>query len=239
MYYVDFYAGESYDYQEQESSLGLTEKLENYSTYINSGNCPVNIPVYVRLVGKPTSESIIHDFTVSEVETESIQNVYMPYFSDDKTKLCINTNAKDILYVPKYVKSIPSAEDLYMNVFDYDLDETSYIENFKDMDLAGTDTSVNVREFKNNRISAEVSSKAASFINFSQNYYPGWKAYVNGRQVPVHMVNGLIQGIEVPAGDSTVEFKFQPASIYIGGAISLATLLVLLLYIIWERKNYE
>ena len=51
------------------------------------------------------------------------------------------------------------------------------------------------------------------------------------------MVNGLIQGIEVPEGDSTIEFKFQPISIYIGGAVSILTLAIALFVIIKEKRN--
>ena len=237
MYYVDFYGGELYDKPEQQASLTLTEAQKEYSAYINSGDSTVSDVVYVRFVGLPNSEGTIRNFTVSKVDTQNIKNVYVPYYTDEKTKIYINTNAKDVLYTPKTVESITSAVNIYTNVFDYSLVETSYIENFKNMDLTNADTKIKVMEFKNNRIRAKVSSIAASFVNFSQNYYPGWKAYVNGKQVPVYMVNGLIQGIEVPAGDSVIEFKFCPTSIYIGGVISLITLFIVIFIFIIERKK--
>ena len=239
MYYVDFYAGELYDSQEQQSSLKLTENQKHYYTYINSGNVPENGNVYVRFVGIPRSEGIIRNFKVNEVIAEKIDNVYTPYYQDEATQIYLNTNARDILYAPEAVKSISSFEDLYTNVFEYDLDDISYVEDFREIDLAGTETVINVTEFKNNSIKAEVSSAADTFINFSQNYYPGWRAYVNGKRVPVYMVNGLIQGIEVPAGVNIIEFKFRPVSIYIGGAISLITLCVGIMIILNERKKLQ
>ena len=237
MYYVDFYGGTLYDAPEQQVSLKLTENQSKYSAYINSGNSTVSGKVYVRFVGMPNSEGIIRNFTVSEMNTENVSNVYVPYYKDDKTKIYINAKARDVLYTPKTVKSIVSVDDIYTNVFDYSLDETSYIENFKDMDLTDADTKISVMDFKNNSILAKVYSTADSFVNFSQNYYPGWKAYVNGKQVPVYMVNGLIQGIEVPEGDSVIEFKFHPTSIYIGGVISLIALFAVVFIIIRERKK--
>ena len=237
IYYVDFYAGESYDSLLQQAPLILTEDRKNYNAYIYSGESP-DI-VNVRFVGINYCGGTIHNFTVSEVEDEIIENVYIPYYSDESTKIYLNTNAKDVIYTPKTVESINSVEDIYTNVFNYSLDETSYIENFKNIDLTDTNTEISAIDFKNNSIRAEVSSSTDTFVNFSQNYYPGWKAYVNGKQVPIYMVNGLIQGIEVPAGDSTIEFIFRPASIFIGGAISLITLLTAMLIIIIERKKLQ
>ncbi len=237
MYYVDFYAGELYDAPGQQVTLTLTEDRKEYNAYINSGEIPANSVVYVRFVGLPNNEGIIQNFSVTKMETEKISNIYVPYYSDEKTKIYINSNAKDILYTPRKVESISKVEDIYTNVLNYSLDDTSYIENFKKMDLIGIDTEISGIEFKNNSIRAKVSSTAGSFINFSQNYYPGWKAYVNGEKVPIYMVNGLIQGVEVPEGDSIIEFRFRPISIYLGGGISFLTLVIAIYVIIIEKKK--
>ncbi|MFA5138508.1 MAG: hypothetical protein WC728_04680 [Elusimicrobiota bacterium] len=41
---------------------------------------------------------------------------------------------------------------------------------------------------------------------------PGWKARLNGRPVPIRVVDGLLMGIDVPAADAfTAEFTFVPS----------------------------
>lgn len=238
-YYVDFYGGELYDAPEQQTSIIITEGTNEYSAYIYSGDSTVSDTIYARIIGNPISECIIRNFTVTEVDTQYIGSVYKPYYSDESIKIYTNANAKDILYTPKAVVSIDSVEDIYTNVFNYSLDDVNYIENYKNIDLTDVYTEIRAIDFKNNSIRAEVSSTADSFVNFSQNYFPGWRAYINGKPVHVYMVNGLIQGIEVPAGENIIEFKFQPVSIYIGGAISLITLCVAILILLNERKKLK
>jgi hypothetical protein len=56
-------------------------------------------------------------------------------------------------------------------------------------------------------------------------YYPGWRAYLNGREVPVHQTDYVFRGVRLPPGEHTVRFLFQPVSFRLGAAVTLATLL--------------
>jgi len=75
----------------------------------------------------------------------------------------------------------------------------------------------------------EYANSSASLAVFSEVYYAhGWNAYVDGQLVPHKRVNYLLRGLELPAGEHKVEFRFEPAT-YIGGEkISLAFNLALL-----------
>jgi len=59
-------------------------------------------------------------------------------------------------------------------------------------------------------------------------YYPaGWKAYVDGEEVPIYRANYLFRAVPVPAGEHTVTLRFEPESHRIGLIISwITTLLV-------------
>ena len=39
---------------------------------------------------------------------------------------------------------------------------------------------------------------------------PGWTAQINGNTAPVRTVDGLFQGVAVPAGEHRVTFSFTP-----------------------------
>ena len=59
--------------------------------------------------------------------------------------------------------------------------------------------------------------------------------------MPLYRVNYLLRGVEIPAGNHQIEFRFRPQSFYVGEKISLASSGILLFLIfgllIYEFKN--
>jgi hypothetical protein len=70
----------------------------------------------------------------------------------------------------------------------------------------------------------DVDAPQRGFLLLSDNYYPGWRATVNGAPVPIQRANYLFRLIEVPAGRSRVEFRFRPTSLAVGGVVSGLTI---------------
>jgi hypothetical protein len=62
----------------------------------------------------------------------------------------------------------------------------------------------------------------------SENYYPGWHAYVAGNETPIVRVNAVMMGVRVPSGSNTVNFVFDPLSVKLGALLTGLTLLGLL-----------
>ncbi len=58
-------------------------------------------------------------------------------------------------------------------------------------------------------------------------HYPGWKARVDGRSVPLERVNYLLKGVPLAAGDHSVELRYEPASWRAGWIVSLLGCLIL------------
>jgi hypothetical protein len=71
--------------------------------------------------------------------------------------------------------------------------------------------------------------------------YPGWKAYIDGKPVPVFSAQVLGKAVAVPAGQHDLVISFEPLSFRWGARISLATLIltvISLMLIQWRnRKN--
>lgn len=68
---------------------------------------------------------------------------------------------------------------------------------------------------------------------FSEIYYEnGWNAYIDGEPAGHFRVNYVLRGMIVPAGQHTVEFRFEPKIYARGEAVSLASSILLILLII-------
>ena len=83
-------------------------------------------------------------------------------------------------------------------------------------------SSIKLLKYNLNSIQYESFSTVNQFAVFSEIYYEnGWNAYVDGELKPHYQVNYVLRGMEIPAGKHTIEFKFEPKIIQIGGIISL------------------
>jgi hypothetical protein len=76
-----------------------------------------------------------------------------------------------------------------------------------------------------------------AFLYVSDTWYPGWHAYVDGKETKIYRANLAFRAVEVPKGKHTVVFKYVPMSFYIG--LCLTIIGILLCIYLWrrDRKN--
>jgi hypothetical protein len=67
--------------------------------------------------------------------------------------------------------------------------------------------------------------------------FPGWRVYVNGEQASIVTANYLFRGVFVPAGKSTIEFRYEPRSFWAGIAVALAAIVALASLMLYERRR--
>ena len=80
-----------------------------------------------------------------------------------------------------------------------------------------------------NRLRYDVSAPAKGLAVFSEIWYPaGWKAFVDGNEVPVLRADYALRALMIEEGDHEVEFVFDPASFTVGRNISLASSIAIL-----------
>jgi len=81
-----------------------------------------------------------------------------------------------------------------------------------------------------NRVEVKTASAAPSILVLSENHYPGWRAYVDGRAAEDLRVDYDLRGVVLAAGEHRVEFIYRPKSVLVGLLVSLLTLAALLLW---------
>lgn len=84
-----------------------------------------------------------------------------------------------------------------------------------------------VVQYSPNRASIRATLMDAGLLVLADVYYPGWKAFVDGRESKIYRANYVMRAVFLQAGEHTVEFRYEPLSFKIGAAISLASFFVL------------
>lgn len=97
-------------------------------------------------------------------------------------------------------------------------------------EYAGADSGrVELVYYSPNRLRYDVSAPAKGLAVFSEIWYPaGWKAFVDGNEVPVLRADYALRALMIEEGDHEVEFVFDPASFTVGRNISLASSIAIL-----------
>lgn len=195
--------------------------------------------VNFRIVAVTLEPLKITNVCLEEVSTEEPQQ-YRFVSQQEKYNIYENLFAKDLFYTPENVISVPETEraKLYIETQNYDILHTSYLfESGLDRDYSAAQVKISDIRLKNNSASAQVATDSECFINFSQTHYPGWKAFVDGKETEVYEVNGLIQGCFVPEGEHTVEFRFIPTVFYVGVALSALTIIICVACVCMEKRR--
>ena len=108
-----------------------------------------------------------------------------------------------------------------------------------------TTSLVRITAYEPNRLSYDVRSGKGGVIVFSEIYYPGWTATVDGQPAELGRVNYVLRALTVQPGDHKVELAFFPKSVdrtetvaYIG-LIALLLLIALGLGLVFRKRSTE
>jgi len=91
-------------------------------------------------------------------------------------------------------------------------------------------SSIRLVSYHPEKLVYQFNAGAEQLAVFSEVYYDkGWKAYIDGKEVPHFRADYLFRALVIPAGQHEVSFKFEPDTYYRGEKISLAASVLLLL----------
>ncbi|MGM9699664.1 MAG: YfhO family protein [Prevotella sp.] len=91
---------------------------------------------------------------------------------------------------------------------------------------------VKITEYEPNQLTYEVESQKGGVVVFSENYYPGWTATVDGKDVEVGRVNYILRAIRVAPGKHTVQLSFFPTTVDVTERIAYASYAILFAVIV-------
>jgi len=113
-----------------------------------------------------------------------------------------------------------------------------FLELKKKPTVPNLESAVKVITYENNRIVLEVNTPDAALLFMSETHYPGWKAYVDGREEEILRADYVFRAIPVGPGSHRIEVVYQPLSFKVGLTVSLLTIVMLGgVWLIFTTKN--
>lgn len=185
----------------------------------------------------------------STTNSDSIDNLFknkIPVLGMLNTKYLIynpganpltNTYALGNCWFVSDVKFVDNADAEMLSLGNTNLRNTAIVRTSYKNEIgkyeSDTTASIRMTEYLPNRIVYASKTKNPQFAVFSEVYYPkGWNAYIDGKQVPYINANYILRAMNIPAGEHTIEFRFEPQSYIVGNKISLASSILLVVLVI-------
>lgn len=103
-------------------------------------------------------------------------------------------------------------------------------------------SSIRLTSYEPNRLVYETSSPKDGVVVFSEIYYPGWQATIDGQPAKIARADYILRAMNVPAGKHVIEMRFDPKSLHVTESIAYSGLAILLvgliiLVVLFIRKN--
>ena len=106
---------------------------------------------------------------------------------------------------------------LYDDNFDH---QTIILEEDPQIKKTGQTGKVNLISYQPEIVKFAVDGQSDSLLYLSDNYFPGWKAYINGKETKIYRANYAFRAVVVPPGTNQVIFSYEPKSVIAGGLLS-------------------
>lgn len=96
-----------------------------------------------------------------------------------------------------------------------------------------SDSSAYIISYEPQEVIIQTKSNAPQMLFLSDNYYPGWKAYIDKKETKIYRANYAFRSIYLPKGDHKITFTYKPLSFQFGIIISLISVLLLLIIFVF------
>ena len=178
------------------------------------------------------------DSHISKGNMQVLNMLNTKYFILQTGKVNINPNVLGNAWFIKDVKIVENADDEILALNDFDASSIAVIDKRFQSSLGefSEDSSSNIKldEYQPNYLRYSSVSTKNQIAVFSEVYYDkGWNSYIDGELVSHFRANYILRAMNIPKGNHTIEFRFEPEIFKIGERISLASSILLIISLIF------
>jgi uncharacterized SAM-binding protein YcdF (DUF218 family) len=228
-------------------NMGGASFSENFTSYLYKsvgGYHPAKLRIYQDLIERQLSKQQPNMAVFNMLNTKY-------FIQKDRNgatqQVQLNDGALGSCWLVKNIVFVKNADAEMAALDNFNPKDTAFVQDtFKAAVpfLPEYDSTASIKLIKNDNdiVTYEFSAAKNQFAVFSEIFYKaGWKAYANGKVLPIAKTNYVLRGVALAPGKYTIEFKFEPEA-YLAGkkyggitSILLALSLLSLLYLVYSR----
>jgi hypothetical protein len=94
-----------------------------------------------------------------------------------------------------------------------------------------------IEQYSDQEVTIKAEAVTPSYLILTDTFYPGWDAFVDGRNIPVYRAYGDVRAVFLTSGVHQVIFKYEPLSFTLGAAISIISAILGGILVIQEKRT--
>ena len=153
---------------------------------------------------------------ILDMQPQYIDNINFPLaYSDKDVNIYLNPGYGDRVFNAYSVSYEHNDSDLYTAMRDSSLatlQNTLYYDDTTKLPstpLQKGSFSATLISSKNQDVKYKINSGSNQFAILTQTYYPGWKAYLNGKEVSIYRADGNFDAVFIPKGKYVLEVNIN------------------------------
>jgi len=97
-------------------------------------------------------------------------------------------------------------------------------------EISEDNSTANIIKYNPDSVVLQANMKSNGFLIITDTYYPGWRAYIDGKETEIYKADYFLRAVYLEKGDHQVVLKFMPDTFWFGLYLSLATVMVIFGY---------
>ena len=114
--------------------------------------------------------------------------------------------------------------------------ETAVVERGAKVETCGGAEAVSVRTPDEERVEMTAELGCAGVVVLSDNWFPGWRATLDGQAVEILRADGALRAVAVPRGRHRIAMEYRPESVYWGAVVSVCVFLGLAAIAVYSKR---
>lgn len=163
-------------------------------------------------------------------------------YNDKKVKIIKNPDYMPRVFISNRAREIFEPEKIFETLKNPDFDLRNEIIIEKDLpdgqlvNENNGNSSAKITEYQDEKVTIDANMQNPGFLVLLDQYYPGWKAFVDGKETEIYPTDYVFRSIYLDKGNHKVEFIYDPLSYKIGKYTTLATILLLVFAFVFRDK---